>query len=98
MDKAIKCLEKFGKVSSASIKLSSEIEEAIAELQAHKANIKSLKEYAFNKANSYNPKDSEIIEIIKCHPEDKTFYDYHFEAYADILQKLEELDKWLEKR
>ena len=87
MDKAIKCLEKFGKVSSASIKLSFEIEDAISELQAHKAKIESLKELCSEKSKIL---DDVVIKTkyqtlaVKA-ASNKAIYD-------GILQKLEELD------
>ena len=65
MDKAIKCLEKFGKVSRASIKLSSEIEDAISELQAHKAKIESLKEWAKNQQGGKIAFWSDVLEKLE---------------------------------
>ena len=80
MDKAIKCLEKFGKVSRASIKLSSEIEDAISELQAHKAKIEELKVYCKKQMEYFESRSRYLFN------EQITIYD-------GILQKLEELDK-----
>ena len=77
MDKAIKCLEKFGKVSRASIKLSSEIEDAISELQAHKANIEELKEWYKNRRDFFMSQK----EYVRAQEAEK------------IHQKLEGLDK-----
>ena len=78
MDKAI---EIFRKIKTQTIMYDEkELDDAIAFLQAHKAKIDSLKSRC----------KSQIEE------QKKNFYDSargKVDAYADILQKLEELDK-----